>query len=303
MSIDLIRQAGSWKDEMKNLRDIIGNLERQGYTNLTPFKLHLDHQLYKVLEYQYITGLTDINNKLPEISIDLVFRQRQLQFRPTMEEIRSKYYAQLRKFIEKPMSFRGLSDQPNSIFRIMVERNQHRFVTLYEAGDEILKKLETVKQTWLPWVALGCVDIDELCTKNLTTWEHWDANFKVCKHFSHGIAKLQKTEEKLDCFVINLSPLRSDIEFISRRYWESLTYSLRASILEDIDVLQEYLTNALQVLQHIPFDEEGIIDASAKYERITSEHPKVIFLSILIFTLWDFKTRFQLMKMLTYLLK
>lgn len=86
---------------------------------------------------------------------------------------------------------------------------------------------------------------------------------------------LSRTEERLDCFVINLSPLRSDIEFISRRYWEALVYSLRSSILEDVSVLQEYLTNALQVLQHIPLDEKGIIETSAKYEKIVADFPKV----------------------------
>lgn len=192
MTTDLIRQAGSWKDEMKNLRDIIGSLERQGYTNLNPFKLHLDYQLYKVLEYQYVSGLTDINQKLPDISVDIIFRQQQLQFRPTIEEIRSKYYSQLRKFLEKPMSFRGLSDQSSKLFRTMVERNQHRFTSLYQAADNILKKLDTTKESWLPWVSLGCVDIEELCNNHLKSWKQWDMNFKACKHFSQQIAKIQK---------------------------------------------------------------------------------------------------------------
>lgn len=192
MTTDLIRQSGSWKDEMKNLRDIISTLERQGYSNLNAFKLHLDHQLYKALEYQYITGLIDINHKLPEINIDIVFRQQQLQFRPTIEEIRSKYFSQLKKFLEKPMSFRGVSDQGSKLFRTMVEKNRERFTILYKAGDNILKKLETVKETWMPWVSLGCVDIEELCTNHLKTWEHWDMNFKTCKHFSQQIAKIQK---------------------------------------------------------------------------------------------------------------
>lgn len=192
MTTDLIRQSGSWKDEMKSLRDIISTLERQGYSNLNAFKLHLDHQLYKALEYQYITGLIDINHKLPEISIDIIFRQQQLQFRPTIEEIRSKYFSQLRKFLEKPMSFRGVSDQGVKLFRMMVERNRQRFTTLYKAGDNILKKLDTVKETWLPWVSLGCVDIEELCNNHLKTWEQWDMNFKTCKHFSQQIAKIQK---------------------------------------------------------------------------------------------------------------
>lgn len=74
MNTDLFTQNQVWKDEMRHLRDLVATMERQGYTNLDAFKLHWDHQLYKVLEYQYIIGLVDMNNKLPEIHIDILFR-------------------------------------------------------------------------------------------------------------------------------------------------------------------------------------------------------------------------------------
>lgn len=86
----------------------------------------------------------------------------------------------------------------------------------------------------------------------------------------------RRHEIRIDCFVINLTPLRSDIESISRKYWETLANSLRISILNDISVLQDFLQTSLQVLQNVPFDEVGIAEAGAKYERIISELPKVI---------------------------
>lgn len=83
------------------------------------------------------------------------------------------------------------------------------------------------------------------------------------------------TEHRLDCFVINLLPLRSDIEFISRKYWDTLANSLRVAILADISVLQDFLHTSLQVLQNVPMDETGIAEAGAKYERIMADLPKV----------------------------
>lgn len=74
MNTDLFLQSQIWKDEMRHLRELVASLERQNFTNLDAFKLHWDHQLYKVLEYQYIIGLVDMNNKLPDIHIDIVFR-------------------------------------------------------------------------------------------------------------------------------------------------------------------------------------------------------------------------------------
>lgn len=74
MNVDILRQGEIWKDEMRRLRDIIGALEAKGYTNLQAFKLHWDHQLYKVLEQQYLEGLTDLNTRLPDINVEIIFR-------------------------------------------------------------------------------------------------------------------------------------------------------------------------------------------------------------------------------------
>lgn len=81
-----------------------------------------------------------------------------------------------------------------------------------------------------------------------------------------------RTESRIDCFVINTSPLRSDIEFISRKYWESLTYSLRSSILKDMTQLQDFLNTSTQTLQSATIIEEQTIDdASTKCEQIVND--------------------------------
>lgn len=121
MNTDLIRQGEIWKEEMKNLRNIVSSMELKHYTNLQAFKIHWDHQLYKVLEFQYLMGIMDLNHRLPDIHVDIVFRQQEIQFRPTMEEIRSIYYSQLRRFIERPLTFKGLSEHSGNIFKNMVD--------------------------------------------------------------------------------------------------------------------------------------------------------------------------------------
>ncbi|CAD7084661.1 unnamed protein product [Hermetia illucens] len=275
MNTDLMSQGQVWKDEMRHLREIVATIQSKGFNNLDAFKLHWDHQLYKVLEYQYILGLIDMNNKLPDINIDIVFRQQQLQFRPTEEEIRLQYYSQLRRFIERPLGFRGLSDNSSELFKIMVERNRHHFGPLFDRAEELFNKLTELKMLWIPWIALGCVDIEQLCAVHLTKWEDWDESFKACKHFSQEVAKIQNTEETIDCFVVNILPLRTDIEAISRRYWEALSTSLKTSILNDVSIIQEYLHSSLQFLQNVPMDEAGIAESGAKYERIVAELPKI----------------------------
>ncbi|XP_058460067.1 cytoplasmic dynein 2 heavy chain 1 [Malaya genurostris] len=275
MDVDLIRQSNVWKEEMRILREIIFNLEKQGYTNLNPFKLHWDHQLYKVLDYQYVAGLLNVHQKLPDIHVDLVFRQQQVQFRPALEEIKSKYYSQLRRFIEKPLSFKGLSEQSSNMFKAMIERNAQSFSVLYEKADIVFRELTEFRDSWLPWVSLGMSDMEQLCTVHCITWQHWDNNFRACKKFSQQIARIQQSEKEIDCLIVNYAPLCSDIDGISRRYWESLANSLRTSILDSISTLQEYLTYSFQVLQNIPQDEWGISESSAKYEKIVSDLPRM----------------------------
>ncbi|KFB35182.1 AGAP010790-PA-like protein [Anopheles sinensis] len=275
MDTDLIRQAGVWKEEIRSLREIVVSMERQGYGNLNPFKLHWDHQLYKVLEYQYISGLLDVHQKLPEIHVDLIFRQQRIQFRPTLEEIKSRYYSQVRRFIEKPVNFKGLSDQSTTLFKIMIDRNYQHFGVIYEKAEIVFRQLLEFRDSWLPFVALGMVDLEQLCTIHCTSWQHWDNNFRACKRFSQQLARVQEREKEIDCLLINYAPLCSDIEALSRRYWEALAGSLRTSILDSIAEIQEYLAYSFNVLQNIPQDELGIAESSAKYEKIIHDLPKM----------------------------
>lgn len=192
MSTDLLKQSNVWKEELKSLRDSIATLERKGYTNLHLFKLHWDYQLYKALEHQLILFLIDSKEKLPDINIDIVFRQQQLQFRPTLEEIRYQYYSQLRKYVEMPLQFHGFSDNSNKIFQVMVERNRSKFKSLYDRAERNFQRLCEFRDLWLPWVSIGCVNLENICQVHLSSWENWDRNFKSCKNFSQKIAKIQK---------------------------------------------------------------------------------------------------------------
>lgn len=273
MGVDLIRQAQVWKDEMRRLREIVFVLESKGYTNLNAFKLHWDYQLYKVLEHHYVAGLTDLSNKLPDIHVDLLFRQQELQFRPPLAEIRFTYFEHLRKFLERPLAFRGLSDQSGRIFGQMIARNRRHFDALYARSEDAFGELHRMRALWRPWVALGQANVDDLCAVHLRSWSDWDRNFKSCKHFGQQIAKIQTTEMRSGCFVVNVTPLRADIEHIGRRYWEILAGTLRTSILEDIDALHQFVQQSLAVLQNVPLDEVGIAEAGAKYERIMAELP------------------------------
>lgn len=45
-----------------------------------------------------------------------------LQFQPPIEEIRMKYYGQVKKFLSIPNSFRGVSDDTGPLFAKIIPR-------------------------------------------------------------------------------------------------------------------------------------------------------------------------------------
>ena len=47
MDIDLLKQQQKWKDGLKDIRQIMSQVEQQGFTNLKSWRNHWDHQLYK----------------------------------------------------------------------------------------------------------------------------------------------------------------------------------------------------------------------------------------------------------------
>ncbi|CAL4070442.1 unnamed protein product [Meganyctiphanes norvegica] len=109
MNTDLLRHQSRWKELLKEMRSIMHQLEEQGFADQKSWCSHWDRQLYKALEHQYQLGIEALNQNLPEIKVELTYRQQRLQFRPPMEEIRMKYYGQLKRFLDIPYKFKGFA--------------------------------------------------------------------------------------------------------------------------------------------------------------------------------------------------
>ena len=70
------------------------------------------------------------------------FRQKRLQFRPPLEEIRAKYYREMKKFISLPYHFRGLADSGDDlIFPVIIEKHTSGFSTVYRKAEELFQRL------------------------------------------------------------------------------------------------------------------------------------------------------------------
>ena len=110
----------------------------------------------------------------------IFYRQQKLQFRPPFEEVRAKYYREMKKFICIPLHFRGVGDD-NSIYPPLIERHASAFSVVYAKAENLFSRLLKVLDDFKDWVVLGMVDIDELVDTHLRSISEWEKNFKALK--------------------------------------------------------------------------------------------------------------------------
>lgn len=92
-------------------------------TNIFPVSVFfpsMKKKMYKALEAGYQMGLESLNENLSEVRAELVFAQRQLQFKPPLEELRAAYYRETKKFVSIPNTFEGFG---NGKVRVEKRRN------------------------------------------------------------------------------------------------------------------------------------------------------------------------------------
>jgi len=120
----------------------------------------LNFQLYKALEIQYQLGLDTLNESLPEIQADMVYRNNALEFRPTLEELKQRYYKEISTFITIPLKFTGVSDRgDSSLYKLMPDQNAAHLGTVYAKAEELFNRIQELTLEYIQWTALGNVDL------------------------------------------------------------------------------------------------------------------------------------------------
>ena len=118
------------------------------------------------------------------VQVELVYRQQQLQFRPPIEEIRMKYFTQLKRFLSIPNNFRGVGESAeNLIFPLIIERNAHKFGHLFKNAEELFQRLDTVKARFYENFTFRSVSI----CMDLNKFPFPQAQFMIC-YTSKGLS-------------------------------------------------------------------------------------------------------------------
>lgn len=118
-----MKNYDKWKKSVTSMREIVLQVQKRGFTNTTAWRSHIDNELCKIFEKQYLKSLETIYVYLPEIHTNLVYRNTELQFSPPEDILRQKYEYHLKKLVDIPKHFEGLADTADgNIFAVLLER-------------------------------------------------------------------------------------------------------------------------------------------------------------------------------------
>ena len=130
-------------------------------------------------------ALPALTRKLPEIKVELTFRDGNLQWRPPLQEIRAKLYSGLRRCLAIPTNFRGVGDSADGQFGGLVPRSAYLYGGVYKEAEVALETIEAVRVKWITLSAPGKIDIGERLKGKPP--QEWERAFKDAKQWAQEV--------------------------------------------------------------------------------------------------------------------
>ncbi|KXZ45909.1 DHC7 protein [Gonium pectorale] len=272
---DLVRHKDKWAAGVKEMRDIFGRLEAEGYSRESQqvWRQHWDFQLYKALEVQYLSGLEMINKTLPEVEVKMVFRQHRLQYDPPLEELRIRHVKDLlNTFLGLPLRMKGVSDlsERPGFFRPIVDANPAGIARVYAAAEALFAQLAEELKKYQDWMVLGTLDLDEFTDTNLVEVSDWELNFRMLKAASRDAEKLPN-EVRIECYKVSLAPIKATIDEHMKKLQEALVSSLRRKTLQEKDQVEDFMKNGRELFTKQANTVEDIGNAGQEAKSLTAK--------------------------------
>ena len=137
LTADLVRNKQRWKEIVDKLRMTVGTVcKNREEAEVKSWQLHWDYQLYKVLQYHYVSGLNSLSEFLPTFNVEITYSNKQVTYNPSLEELKSKYYKEIKSFIGIPFNFVGVSGS-SGIFKRMIDANASSLQVIYVKAEVI----------------------------------------------------------------------------------------------------------------------------------------------------------------------
>nr|XP_012219219.1 PREDICTED: cytoplasmic dynein 2 heavy chain 1 [Linepithema humile] len=267
-AVHLVGNQNIWKETLTSMRAIVDAVDSE-YGNAKAWKLHWDRQLLKALGIAYRNALPSLSRKLPEIRVELTFRDGILQWRPPLEDIRAKLYSSIRRSLSIPINFRGVGDVTDAHFGDLVQKNAYLFSGVYKQIEFALFTLELFKTKWLNLATPANIDVGERLKGKSP--QEWAKAFKEAKQWAQEVGKLRGCDVKILCICVDTATTRNDLETASRHYWERLCSDLRTEASSRLVAIVDFLSFASKELERRPHDVEEVGLAHEAHARIEQQ--------------------------------
>ncbi|KAL5109991.1 Cytoplasmic dynein 2 heavy chain 1 [Taenia crassiceps] len=285
MEMDLLREPGKWRAGLAWMRCRLTEVANAGgypADHMRPWLAHLDRQLYKALSVQYRLGLEVLHQRMPEMRVELVYQHSQLAFQPPLEEIKAKYYREIRKFIGIPLHFGGVSNYQNKkfateasrVFPLIIEKHLSEFRVCYHRAEILFTRLQAVMDLFLTWIALGSVNLEDLVDVQCRDLADYENNFRALKRRGRTADELPN-EVKIDCLTVNCVPVKNAIEQLLQNLFEALLNCLKRSVKADLVTADAFLSDALEKLSVRPQTMKEMASARDGHNALTREQSRL----------------------------
>ena len=264
--IDLLKFNSKWRKYLSDIRELLIRVEVENCydpSHIRAWHIHWDHQLYKTLEYWYTHGIHSLQDSLPEIKIDIVYRNCELHFRPPFEEVRAKYFRELKKFLNIPRNFRGVGKTDNisgKLFSQIIERNSSHFSNIYIETEKLLQRLRMVLSHYQPWIVFAAVNFQELLDNYCQSVASFEKCFKLIKVKGYEASRMPNTV-RVDCISVSAIPAKAAIEKLFQSAFDSLLASLQTSLRDRLQTVKTFMSDTEMKLSVQPQSIEEIANA------------------------------------------
>lgn len=276
MKIDMYRRQKDWEDKVAECRTIFDKEAKyNSEKSMIAWKHHWDQQLYKAFEFQYRSCLEVVSDNLYDMNVDLCFSaaEKRLVFRPSLEELRARYYRSLQVFLDLPKQFQGFS-QAKGLYETIPERNAEELKVVFFTAEDLFVQLRRIIDAHQEWVVLGTVDIDEFVQSRLTEVPEWEANFKALKKKRKDTERIPDSM-KVGCFNVSFIPFKNALDELIERFSDALLLSLNKSAADNLNEVEEYLATSMKALSTKPTNLEEMGTAKTEWKAISAKRKEI----------------------------
>ena len=250
------------------MRAVFAREEKQSSgAALHRWRLHWDHQLYKVLSCHYRALLYSFTQQPIDIPLELTVARRRLAFRPPMEEVRSSYYRNVKKLIDLPKSWAGFSEGSGALYASIPERHADGLLFIFSQCERLFEELQALLDAHSHWAALQLVDVEDWVSSRLRTVADWELNFKALRQRRKDSERLPDSL-KVGCFTVSLLPFKSAVDDAMHRLSDTLLLTLRQSTQRSQQLVDAFLKDSMLRLSALPASMDEMAAARAGHEAI-----------------------------------